>query len=209
MISVFGLIGFASGVLVLWSAVGWWTYSIPGWMAVITGICCGMYARRHPIWTHGGQTSFLKFVTLVLGCWGLILAGRFACAVGGMNHNEVWKTFRNATDDDGIETLVGDIRMERNDAGKSLKSGDQQPLSHEAQSAADFEIARSRWKSMNASEKEAVLKKWRVRVDWVADVAQSSVIQQAITQAYSGPNLIWHISGIVIALCLACFKVRT
>lgn len=200
---VMGLIPCGLGILVIWSVVGYLLHATPGWMTIVTGLGLGLCVRRNPFWSVNGQTPLINFLLLGMFCWGLILAGRFAGAVAGVNHQTVWKTFRAATDEDGIGELAWTRRNEANTPGKPLD-----PQLAEAQLQQDWQQAREQWEQLTEGEKQAIRRNWRIKVDWAADLAWSMIIQQSMTVAYAGANLYWHLAGITAVVFLAIVPFR-
>jgi len=189
------------GILVIWGGVGYWFHAIPAWMAIVTGLGVGMCVRRNHYWSVDGKTPIINILLLGMYCWGLILAGSFTGAVAGVNHQQIWKTFRAATDEDGIEELAADMWSKRYEEAPSENPLDPEKVDPQWQQ--DRQQARLLWEKMAADERLNILARWRKKVDWSAELAQSLIIQQSVTVAYAGTNLYWHLAGIGTAIMLA------
>jgi hypothetical protein len=111
--------------------------------------------------------------------------------------------YRAATDEDGIAILAGDISEEREGTvapgGVEIHS----ISAINAQTDEDLRVARLDWKSLNDEEKAGLLKRWRVSVDGVNEMAWSMIHRNSFTVAYEGTNLFWHLAGVAAAVGLS------
>ena len=196
-----GLVPCAVAVLVLWCSVGWLLQAIPGWLALATGVCVGLCSKWNRDAEAGAPSRLVHLFLVVIVCWGLILVGRFAGTIASVNHGEVWKSFRSATDDDGIGLLADEAAAEsRETSAASANVAEANSVASQEPKAAALRRGREIWNSLSAVEKHSVLQRWRAKALWVDELAWSMILQQSFTQAYQGANLYWHLSGLAAAL---------
>ncbi len=202
------LIRCSAVVLTIWAVAGWWLNATPGWLAVVTGCCVGINTWCERSHGNGSRRKLLDIAAIVLFCWALIIAGRFVCTVAAVNHSVAWLAYRATTDEDGIAILAGDISEKRKEEAMPGNVEIHSASAIKSHAEEDRRQARMRWKSLNAEEKTWLLKRWRVTVEGVNQMAWSMIHRNSFTVAYEGTNLLWHLAGIALAAGLSAIPSR-